>query len=114
MLPLSGAESREGNPSHVPSLPRVEGENPLDFLRDFTLVPDSIALVDERYVAALYEDSRRGLYAVVVFVADCSQESCAIVDLLGYSLLEGQLVDSGPYDDLHVKIQISQTKGFLE
>jgi hypothetical protein len=79
MLPLSGAESSEGNPSPVPSWLRVEVEDPLEFLKDFTLVPDSIVVIDEKYIFTLFQNAtRKGLYAVVVFAADCSSGSCAI------------------------------------
>lgn len=109
----------------TPGQVQTVAEDPLDFssflvqiavssdsLNDFVFLPGSAVLVDPGHILALFENSRNGLYAVVVFAADCNQAGCTIKDLISYSIFDPWEADSERTDDsLRIKNKkIPQTR----
>lgn len=63
----------------------VAGEkDPWQFLNDFALIPDSPALIEDHYVAALF------VSAVVIFNATCDSGNCEIHHRAAYSVFDRQ------------------------
>ncbi|MGH7770623.1 MAG: hypothetical protein ACREQA_00115 [Candidatus Binatia bacterium] len=80
--------------AYITPLLIAEAENGLEFLKDFRLVPGRVAVIEERYVMALLENAEKGLYAIIMFTADCGPGGCTIGDLVAYSLFDAQGVES--------------------
>lgn len=83
-------------------------------LKDFVFLPGSAVLVDQGYILALFENWRNGLYAVVVFAADCDQAGCTVGDLISCSIFDPEGADAEATDNfLRIKGQkIPQTHRF--
>jgi hypothetical protein len=67
---------------------KIAGESPSNFLQDFVFVAGSAVVIEGRYVVALYENAKKGLYAVAMFVANCDVEGCPMGDLIGFSIVD--------------------------
>lgn len=86
------------NPPHSAPWLRTGEENPFNSLESFVLLPESIVLIEGRYILALYEDPETGLYALAVFAADCDPEGCTIGELVAYSVFDADDVNSEGYE----------------
>lgn len=67
---------------------RTAGDSHSSFLEDFAFLPGSAVVVEERYVLALYENAKNGLFAVAMFTANCEAGGCPIGDFMGYSIVD--------------------------
>ena len=65
-------------------------EDPWKFLNGFAMVPDSPALIEDHYVAALYVSRDKRELAVVIFNATCDSGNCAIHHRAAYSVFDRQ------------------------
>jgi hypothetical protein len=65
-------------------------EDPWQFLNGFALVPDSPALIEDHYVAALFVSQDKRELAVVIFNATCDSGNCAIHHRAAYSVFDRQ------------------------
>jgi hypothetical protein len=65
-------------------------EDPWKFLNGFALVPDSPALIEDHYVAALFVSPDKRELAVVIFNANCDSGNCAIHHRVAYSMFDRQ------------------------
>ncbi len=93
-----------------------EAQDSPNSLKDFVFLPGSAVLVDQGYILALFENWRNGLYAVVVFAADCNQAGCTIGDLISCSIFDPEGANAEDTDDfLRIKgRKILQTQRFDE
>lgn len=72
-------------------LATVAGEkDPWQFLNDFALIPDSPALIEDHYVAALFVSQYKRELAVVIFNATCDSGNCEIHHRAAYSVFDRQ------------------------
>ena len=65
-------------------------EDPWKFLNGFAMVPESPALIEDHYVAALYVSRDKRELAVVIFNATCNSGNCAIHHRAAYSVFDRQ------------------------
>lgn len=70
--------------------PSVEAEDPWQFLKGFSLIPDSPARVEEHYVAALFVNREKQQLAVVVFNATCDSGNCGVNNRAAYSVFNAE------------------------
>ncbi|MGH7768381.1 MAG: hypothetical protein ACREQP_13065 [Candidatus Binatia bacterium] len=75
------------------------GEDPWRFLDGFELIPDSPALIEEHYVAALFVSRDQGQLAVVIFNATCDPGNCEIHRRSAYSIFDRDGVNVRRYID---------------
>jgi hypothetical protein len=75
------------------------GEDAWRFLGDFDLIPDSPALIEEHYVAALFVSRDQEHIAVVIFNATCDSGNCEIHRRSAYSIFDRQGVNVRRYVD---------------
>ena len=70
--------------------PSVQAEDPWQFLKGFTLIPDSAARIEEHYVVALFVSSDKQQLAVVIFNATCDSGSCRANHRAAYSVVDAE------------------------
>lgn len=74
----------------VPLLNVQAEDNPWRFLTDFALVPESPALIEGHYIAALFVSQDKKELAVVIFNAICDSGNCEIHHRAAYSVFDRQ------------------------
>jgi hypothetical protein len=74
-------------------------EDPWQFLNGFALVPDSPALIEDHYVAALFVSQNKRELAVVIFNATCDSGNCEIHHRAAYSVFDRQGLNVRRYID---------------
>jgi hypothetical protein len=74
----------------IPPLLNARADDPWEDLKGFTLVPNSPARVEEHYVAALFQNSEKGLLAVVLFNVTCDSDRCKVNNRAAYSLFNDE------------------------
>jgi hypothetical protein len=67
-----------------------DSESSPKFLEDFVLVPGSAVLLDDHHVLALYKKDNKEFYAMLLFSVDCDTNSCTPIELLAFSIVDGQ------------------------
>ncbi len=72
---------------------------PGQFLNDFALIPDSPALIEDHYVAALFVSQDKRELAVVIFNATCDSGNCEVRRRAAYSVFDAQIVNVRRYID---------------
>jgi len=73
-----------------PPLLGAETTGPLASLKGFAVIPGSVALIEDRYIVALLENTEKDLYAIIMFTADCGSGNCNLGDLVAYSIFDAQ------------------------
>lgn len=86
-----------------PPLLASDAGDSLSFFEDFTVVPGSVAVIEDRYILALLKNSRENLYAVMMFTADCSLGHCTVGELVAYSMFDTQGQDIQLANNLQVR-----------
>jgi len=74
----------------APAMGKTETADPWEVVKEFTFIPDSIVLVERHYVAALFYHPETGLYALVLYTADCDSGSCTIQDNVAYAVTDAR------------------------
>lgn len=74
----------------APAMLKAETDDPWEVVKEFTFIPDSIVRVERHYVAALFYHSEKGLYALVIYTADCESGSCTIQDNVAYAVTDAR------------------------
>ncbi len=74
-------------------------EDPWKFLNGFAIVPDSPALIEDHYIAALYVSRDKRELAVVIFNATCDSGNCEVGRRAAYSVFDAQGVNVWRYID---------------
>jgi len=100
LVTLGASHPRAGEGGDRGWLMRVQAEEPdsasqkdessPNFLKDFVLVPGTAVLIDDQHVLALYQNPQKDFYAVVLFSVDCDRTSCTPIELLAFSIVDGQ------------------------
>jgi len=73
-----------------PPLLGAEAADSLSPLKGFAVVPDTVAVIEDRYVVALLKNAEKDLYAIIMFTADCRSGDCTIRDLVAYSIFDSR------------------------
>jgi hypothetical protein len=71
----------------LPSVPAQAGE-PWKFLEDFALVPGAVTRVEDGYVAAVFHNSEKRLFALIVYSGVCGSQSCNVKDPVAYFVVD--------------------------
>jgi hypothetical protein len=112
LVTLGASHPSLNDGSHRGRLIRVQAEKPQsdpqdesspNFLKDFVLVPGTAFLIDDQHVLALYHNSQKDFYALLLFSVDCSQASCTPTELLAFSIVDGEGKDVQLAEDLMPK-----------
>jgi hypothetical protein len=72
-------------------------DDPWQFLQEFDLIPDSPALIEGHYLAALFVSRDQGHLAVVIFHAACDSGKCEIHRRSAYSIFDREGVNVRRY-----------------
>jgi hypothetical protein len=86
-------------------------EDPWYFLEGFDLIPDSPALIEKHYVAALFVSRDQEHIAVVIFNATCSSGNCEIHRRSAYSIFDREGANLRRYIDPGDKELLSLISG---
>lgn len=78
----------EPQAQEAPGFSAPEKSRAPTFLKDFEFIPGSAVLVDARHVLALYKNSQKDFYAVVLFAADCDRLGCVPNELIAFSIVD--------------------------
>lgn len=73
-----------------PPLLAAEAAGSPSSLKGFAVVPDTVAVIDNRYVIALLKNVEEDLYAIIMFTANCRSGDCTIENLVAYSIFDAQ------------------------
>jgi hypothetical protein len=63
----------------ISSVP-AQAREPWKFLEDFALVPGAVSRVEGGYVAAVFHNSEKGLFALIIYPGVCGSQSCDVTD----------------------------------
>ena len=65
-----------------------ESGDPWKFLNGFTPVRGAISQVEERYIAALFQNPKKALRPLVIYPADCGSQICSLDRPVAYSVFD--------------------------
>ena len=76
------------------TVPAQAGE-PWKFIEDFALVPGAVSRVEDGYVAAVFHNSEKRLFALIIYPGVCGSQSCNVKDPVAYFVVDtkGLLVE---------------------
>jgi hypothetical protein len=81
--------------THGPLPNKLVVDHSREAVRDFTLVPGSVTFVAENSIVALFENRIEGLYAIVLFHAECNLEVCSLQELAAF-VFDGRETEGDP------------------
>lgn len=71
----------------IPSVP-AQAREPWKFLEDFALVPGAVSRVEDGYVAAVFHNSEKGLFALILYPGVCGSQGCNVKDPVAYFVVD--------------------------
>jgi hypothetical protein len=72
----------------APQSVRAQAREPWKFLEDFALVPGAVSRVEDGYIGAVFHNSEKGLFALIIYPGVCGSQGCNVKDPVAYFVVD--------------------------